>query len=84
LIYIVLLSNQVEKFYEKLQKSVRDRVREALISLENTPHAGKPLHGELRENYSLRVGKLRIIYHVSERGKTVFVIAIGPRKTIYK
>jgi len=33
--YAVLLSIQAEKFYEKLRKNVRVRVREALISLEN-------------------------------------------------
>lgn len=82
--YRVLLSNQAKKFYEKLQRNVRARVREALVALEKSPQAGKRLHGELRGNYSLRVGKLRIIYYVSERDKTVYVIAIGLRKTIYK
>jgi len=33
--YRVLLSNQAEKFYKKLPKNVRGRVRRALISLEN-------------------------------------------------
>jgi len=82
--YTVLLSNQAEKFYKKLRKNVRARVREALISLESQPQAGKRLHGELRENFSLRVGKLRIVYYVSEKDKIIYVIAIGSRKTIYK
>ena len=82
--YTVLLSSQAEKFYKKLQKNVQARVREALISLENKPHAGKRLHGDLRGNYSLRVGKLRIIYNISERNKAIYVIAIGPRKMIYR
>ena len=82
--YTVLVSNQAEKFYKKLRKNVRARVREALISLESQPQAGKRLHGELRENFSLRVGKLRIVYYVSEKDKIIYVIAIGSRKTIYK
>ena len=82
--YTVLLSNQAEKFYERLRKNIRARVREALITLESQPRVGKRLHGELRENYSLRVGKLRVIYYVSEKDKIIYVIAIGPRKTIYK
>jgi len=56
------LSRQAERFYAKLQKNVRVRVREALLNLENQPYDGKRLHGELKENYSLRVGKIRIIY----------------------
>ena len=35
--YTVLLSNQAEKFYKKLRKNVRARVREALITLESQP-----------------------------------------------
>ena len=82
--YRVLLSSQAEKFYKKLRKNVQVRVREALLSLENRPHAGKRLHGDLRGNNSLRVGELRIIYTISEMDKTVQVIAVGPRKTIYR
>ena len=82
--YAVLLSHQAEKFYKKLKKNIRARVREALTILESQPYAGKRLHGELRQNYSMRVGKLRIIYTVSEKDKTIYIIAIGPRKTIYQ
>ena len=59
-------------------------MREALIGLEDKPHAGKRLHGDLKGNYSLRVGKFRIIYSILEREKAVYVIAIGPRKVIYR
>jgi mRNA-degrading endonuclease RelE of RelBE toxin-antitoxin system len=82
--YAVLLSRQAEKFYKKLEKNVKARVREALLTLENQPYAGKQLHGELKNNYSMRVGKSRIIYTVSEKDKTIYIIAIGPRKTIYR
>jgi mRNA interferase RelE/StbE len=82
--YTVRLSRQAEKFYKKLEKNVKARVREALLILENQPYAGKQLHGKLKNNYSTRVGKSRIIYMVSEKDKTVYIIAIGPRKTIYR
>lgn len=82
--YTVLLSGQAEKIYGKLSKDVRFRVRRALVNLKNKPYIGKRLHGDLRGNYSLRIGKFRIIYCVSEKDKTVFIIAIGPRKSIYQ
>lgn len=82
--YAVLLSRQAEKFYKKLEKNVKARVREALLTLENQPYAGKQLHGELKNNYSMRIGKSRIIYTVSEKDKIIYIIAIGPRKTIYR
>jgi mRNA-degrading endonuclease RelE of RelBE toxin-antitoxin system len=37
--------------------------------MENQPYTGKRLHGELKENYSMRIGKTRIIYTVSEKDK---------------
>lgn len=82
--YTILLSRQAERFYKKLQEKVKNQVRESLVALENQPRAGKRLHGDLKTNYSLRVGKLRIIYTISEKDKTIYIIAIGPRKTIYQ
>jgi len=82
--YTILLSRQAEKFYKKLQEDVKTQVRGSLIGLEDQPYAGKRLHGDLKENYSLRVGKLRIVYTISEEVKTVYIIAIGPRKAIYQ
>jgi mRNA interferase RelE/StbE len=84
LTYTVLLSRQAEKFYKKLNKNLKDRVKEALIALQNQPHLGKALHGDLKGNYSIRIGKIRIIYTVSEKDKTIYTIAIGPRKKIYQ
>lgn len=82
--YTVLLSHQAEKVYKKLNKTLKDRVKEALIKLQNKPHLGKTLHGDLKGNYSIRIGKIRIIYSISEKNKTVYTIAIGPRKTVYQ
>jgi mRNA-degrading endonuclease RelE of RelBE toxin-antitoxin system len=84
LTYTVFLSHQAEKFYKKSKSDIKARIREALTSLESQPYAGKKLHGELRQNYSLRIGKIRIIYTISEKDKTIYIIAIGPRKKIYQ
>ena len=83
--YSVVLSRQAEHFYRKLEEKVKVQVRECLISLEEQAYSGKRLHGDLKGNNSLRVGKkLRIIYTVSEKDKMVYVIAIGPRRTVYE
>ena len=83
--YTVVLSNQAEHFYRKLNQKAKSQVRESLLSLENEAFSGKRLHGDLKENNSLRVGKdLRIIYKVSQKEKTVYVVAIGPRRNVYQ
>ena len=82
--YTVVLSRQTERFYKKLEEKDKTALRECLISLEKDAYTGKRLHGDLKENYSLRVGKSRIIYTVSEKDKIIFVIAVGPRKNVYQ
>jgi mRNA-degrading endonuclease RelE of RelBE toxin-antitoxin system len=84
LTYTVLLSRQAEKFYKKLNKKLKERVKETLIALQNQPHLVKALHGDLKGNNSIRIGKIRIIYTISEKDKTIYTIAIGPRKKIYQ
>jgi mRNA-degrading endonuclease RelE of RelBE toxin-antitoxin system len=82
--YTVVLSRQTERFFKKLEGKDKANVGKCLISLEEDAFAGKRLHGDLKENFSLRVGKLRIIYAVSEKDKVVYVIAIGPRRSVYQ
>ena len=83
--YTVVLSRQAEHFYRKLEEKIKGQVREYLISLEEEAYSGKRLHGDLKGNNSLRVGKnLRIIYTVSEKDKIVYVIALGPRRNVYE
>jgi mRNA-degrading endonuclease RelE of RelBE toxin-antitoxin system len=81
--YTVVLSRQAEHYYKRLEKKTKAQVRENLLLLEDDPYVGKRLHGDLKEHYSLRIGKLRIIYTVLERDKLVQIVAMGLRKTIY-
>ena len=82
--YKVVLSRQTERFFKKLEGKDKTDVRECLISLEEHAYTGKRLHGDLKENFSLRIRKLRIVYAVSEEDKVVYVMAIGPRKSVYQ
>ena len=82
--YKVVLSRQTERFFKKLERNDKTNVSGCLISLEEDAYAGKRLHGDLKENFSLRVGKLRIIYTISEKDKVVHVVAIGPRRSVYQ
>ena len=82
--YTVFLSRQAEKFYKKLEEKLKAQVQECLIGLADPPYAGKRLHGDLKDNYSIQVRKLRIIYAILEKDKIVYVVAIGPRKKVYR
>jgi mRNA interferase RelE/StbE len=60
-----------------------DAIEEALGLLEREPEAGHALRGKLRGLRSLRVGSFRILYQVSEGGKSVRVAAIRHRSIAY-
>lgn len=66
-----------------LERPLIDAVEEALNLLERDPQAGYPLRGRLRGIYSLRVGAYRILYQLTNEGRTVRVAAIRHRGTAY-
>jgi mRNA-degrading endonuclease RelE of RelBE toxin-antitoxin system len=59
----------------------RRKIREALAALRSDPDLGEPLHRELTGLLRIRVGQHRIVYRIA--GKTLEVLTIGPRSTIY-
>jgi mRNA-degrading endonuclease RelE of RelBE toxin-antitoxin system len=67
--YTVILSRQAEHFYKKLEENDKTPVRENPIILQHQPRLGKHLHGDIKENYSLRIGKLPIIYPSQRKTK---------------
>ena len=84
--YKVVLLKDAQKFYLKLlenDRSIFERIKNALFSLQENPFQGKPLKLELKGRYSLRVGVYRIIYEIDHKVVTVFVFDIGHRKNVY-
>jgi mRNA-degrading endonuclease RelE of RelBE toxin-antitoxin system len=60
-----------------------DAIEDALSLLERDPLAGYALRGKLRGLYALRVGAYRILYQLTDGGKTVRVAAIRHRSISY-
>ena len=77
-----------EKYYLKLGKANRKRIKETLKRLEGSPN---PLHepnvraltGRLQGDYRLRVGKYRILFTPYMDRKIIVVFAILPRGDAY-
>jgi mRNA interferase RelE/StbE len=61
---------------------MKRKVRAALTDILADPDCGKPLEGELKGLWSLRVARYRVIYRPDDAGADV--VAIGPRSTIYE
>lgn len=79
----VVLARRARRDLLELGWPLIDAVEDALGLLEREPAAGYVLRGKLRGLYSLRVGSYRIIYQLTEGGKTVRIAAIRHRSISY-
>ena len=65
-----------------LDREVQIRLLSQVNILKMNPYAGKPLRGEWKGIYSLRVGDYRVLYQI--KGNEVFLLVVGHRKRIYE
>jgi len=77
-----------EKYYLRLDKRTRKRIREALHALEREGdpflHRDiRPLTGKLQGDYRLRVGDWRILITPDKENRILYVYAILPRGDAY-
>jgi len=72
-------------FYKRikvLDREVQARILREIKVLKTDPYAGKPLRGQWKGVYSLRIGDYQILYQV--RGEIIFLLVVGHRKRVYK
>jgi mRNA interferase RelE/StbE len=79
----LVLARQARRDLLDLSWPLIDAIEDALGLLERDPLAGYALRGKLRGLYSLRVGSYRIIYQLTDSGKTVRVAVIRHRSAAY-
>lgn len=79
----IRLTQQVQAAIRGMHPVLKRRVRAALDHIRASPDSGKPLLGELAGWWSVRVGRIRIVYRHRSRSSPVEVAAIGPRASIY-
>lgn len=87
--WAIKLSSKAEKYYSKLNKDMRERIKKELLHLYNynspVEHPNvKPLTGELKGFYILRVGDYRIVFALLKETQTIAVVNIAPRSDVYK
>lgn len=80
----VVLARGARRELLELDWPLIDAIEDALGALERDPLAGHPLRGRLRGLRSLRVGAYRIVYQLTDGGKTVRVATIRHRSLVYR
>jgi mRNA interferase RelE/StbE len=78
-----LAAKELEKIY-RIDKKLYSHLIAAIEPLKNNPYLGKCLKGNLRGDYSLRVGNYRVIYTIHKSKLIIYIIDLGYRKDIYR
>ena len=84
--YTIELAKEAAADLEALHKADRrifNRILSKIESLALTPLEGKPLVGNHKGEYSLRVGNYRIVYELHNAKHIVFILTVKHRKHVY-
>jgi mRNA interferase RelE/StbE len=84
----IKVSSIAEKYFKKLDKKRKRNIKERLLALSRQQNPleniqVKPLTGELKGFYRLRIGDYRIIFALLEEEKVIAVVNIFPRGNAY-
>jgi mRNA interferase RelE/StbE len=85
--YKVELSREAQRFYERSDKPVSNKLARCFKSLEKNPRQGnniKALQGKFAGSYRYRVGDLRVVYTINNQTVTVFIVTIAKRSDVYE
>jgi mRNA interferase RelE/StbE len=84
--YNVELAGEAESDLEFLHTADRRLFAKILAKIESlsiTPKEGKPLVGNHKGEYSLRVGDYRIVYELDAIKHIVYILTVKHRKHVY-
>jgi mRNA interferase RelE/StbE len=84
--YSIDLAKDADSYLESLHKADRkpfERILSKIESLSANSKEGKPLVGNHKGEFSLRVGNYRIVYEFDPGKHIVYVLAVKHRKKVY-
>jgi len=84
--YQIEFSEEAESDADRLfyaDKKLLTRIINKIESLADEPQAGKPLVGNHKGEFSLRVSTYRIIYRLATADNKIFILSIKHRKNVY-
>jgi len=81
--YKLRIPDETAVLIRSLHPLLKRKIRASLQTILSDPYLGKALKDELTGLRSFRIGRLRIIYRISDK-KEIGIIAVGPRDRIYE
>jgi mRNA interferase RelE/StbE len=84
--YDIELAKEAESDLEALYKADRrlfTRILAKIETLSERPEEGKPLVGNHKGEYSLRVGNYRIVYELDRLKQIAYLLTVKHRREVY-
>ena len=82
--YSLRIKRSARNEIERIARSERKRIVDAIDALAHDPFRGTALKGDLRGLRLIRVGDYRVIYEVLDSSLVVLVIRVRHRRDVYR
>ena len=84
--HIQTANRRVEKEIARLEKQTRQRVIQAIKSLEKQPRppGARQLAGQMKGAWRIRVGSYRVLYDIDDQQNIVIILAVLHRREAYR
>jgi mRNA interferase RelE/StbE len=80
--YEIRATPKFSKGIKTLEQKTQSKIIQEISILKTNPYAGKPLHGDWKGVYSLRIGIYRVLYLIKEN--QIHLLLVGHRKHVYE
>jgi mRNA interferase RelE/StbE len=83
----IIVHKRAHKYLNKLTSFRITKIKKLLTELINNPiqrEDVKPMLGEWKGYYRIKIGNIRLIFWVDQVKKIIYVDHIGPRGDVYK
>ena len=84
MIYDLIIENKVEKHLLTLDKSIVNRIIDAVDKLKTDPKPHNCIKLQVLDGYRIKVGKYRILYSINEPEKIITIYKVSKRDDAYK
>ena len=84
MIYQLDVDGEAKQLITHLPPLLKRKIKESLRAIALEPYLGKLLQEELAGLRGYRVGTFRIVYSMDKNHKTIHIIMVGPRRSIYE
>ncbi|MCH7712125.1 MAG: type II toxin-antitoxin system RelE/ParE family toxin [Chloroflexi bacterium] len=82
--YCVSILRRAQRELTQLSSENYDRVREAILSLAESPRPAGCLRLTGRDGWRIRVGSYRVVYEIDDSEQRVVILHVGHRRDVYR